>query len=310
MKKSSQQTGESHSPHVALLLVQLMFGSAPVLGKAALLAFPSFAIVGFRVGGAALAFYFFQRFRGTLALDRRADYLYFAIFSLFGVILNQLLFFKGLSLTTATNTSLLAVMIPVFTFLISAMIGIEKLTWRKILGIVIAAFGVIYLIDPSKASFSSATTQGDILIILNSLSYAIYVAISKNLISKYGALKSIAWLFLFGSIINVPIGLYSMQSVEISSVSANAWLALAAIIVFPTILAYYWNAWALARVEPSVVAIYVYLQPLIGFFSAVVFLGETFSFRSILAMILIFIGVYLVIRRRQLNVAESHITAN
>jgi drug/metabolite transporter (DMT)-like permease len=299
MKYSSQQTGENYSPHIALLLVQLMFGSAPVLGKAALQTFPSFAIVGFRVGGAALAFYFFQRFRGSLALDRRADYLYFAVFSLFGVVLNQLLFFKGLSLTTASNTSLLAVMIPVFTFLISAFIGIEKLTRRKILGIIIAGFGVVYLIDPTKASFSSATTQGDILIILNSLSYAIYVAISKNLISKYGALKSIAWLFLFGSIINVPVGFYSMQSVEISNVSTNAWLALGAIIIFPTILAYYWNAWALARVEPSVVAIYVYLQPLIGFFSAVVFLGETFSFRSILAMILIFIGVYLVIRRRK-----------
>ncbi len=310
MKNSSQQTGESHSPHVALLLVQLMFGSAPVLGKAALLAFPSFAIVGFRVGGAALAFYFLQRFRGSLALESRADYLYFAIFSLFGVVLNQLLFFKGLSLTTASNTSLLAVMIPVFTFLISAGIGIEKLTWRKILGIFIAALGVVYLIDPTKASFSSATTQGDVLIIFNSFSYAIYVAVSKNLISKYGALKSIAWLFLFGSLINVPIGLVSMQSVEISNISANAWLTLAAIVIFPTILAYYWNAWALARVEPSVVAIYVYLQPLIGFFSAVIFLGEQLSFRPIIAMILIFAGVYLVIRRRKLNVAESHITAN
>lgn len=308
--ENSKSDESDFAPHIALLAVQLMFGSAPVLGKAALLAFPSFAIVGFRVGGAALAFYFLQRFRGNLALDRREDYLYFAVFSFFGVALNQLLFFKGLQLTTATNTSLLAVMIPVFTFLISAFIGIEKLTRRKILGIMIAALGVIYLVDPTKASFSSATTQGDILIILNSLSYAIYVAISKNLISKYGALKSIAWLFLFGSIINVPIGLYSLQSVELGEVSLNAWLALGAIIIFPTILAYYWNAWALARVEPSVVTIYVYLQPLIGFFSAVIFLGEKLSFRLVLAMILIFIGVYFVIRRRKLNIAESHITAN
>lgn len=298
------------APHIALLAVQLMFGSAPVLGKAALLAFPSFAIVGFRVGGAALAFFVLQRWRGSLALDNGRDYLYFILFSLFGVVFNQLLFFKGLSLTTATNTSLLAVMIPVFTFIISAMIGIEKMTWRKVVGIVIAGLGVVYLIDPSKASFSSATTQGDILIILNSLSYAIYVAISKRLISHYGALKSIAWLFLFGSVVNVPVGIYAMQSVEIGSVSFNAWLALAAIVIFPTILAYYWNAWALARVAPSVVAIYVYLQPLIGFFSAVIFLGEKLSLRAVLAMILIFVGVYLVIRRRRLNVAESHITAN
>ncbi len=310
MKNSSPQPDENYAPHIALLAVQLMFGSAPVLGKAALLAFPSFAIVGFRVGGAALAFYFLQRFRGSLALEKREHYLYFAVFSLFGVVLNQLLFFKGLSLTTATNTSLLAVMIPIFTFVISAGIGFEKLTWRKILGIIIAGLGVIYLVNPSKASFSSATTQGDILIILNSLAYAIYVAISKNLISKYGALKSIAWLFLFGSVINVPIGLFFLQSVELSEVSLNAWLALGAIVIFPTILAYYWNAWALVRVEPSVVTIYVYLQPLIGFFSAVIFLGEKLSFRPVAAMILIFTGVYLVIRRRKLNIAESHITAN
>lgn len=310
MENASAVEERSYAPHIALFAVQLMFGSAPVLGKAALLAFPSFAIVGFRVGGAALAFYFLQRFRGALRLDKGIDYLYFAIFSLFGVIFNQLLFFKGLQLTTATNTSLLAVMIPVFTFIISAIIGIEKMTWRKVLGIVIAGFGVVYLVDPTKADFSSATTQGDVLIILNSLSYAIYVAISKKSISYYGALKSIAWLFLFGSIINVPIGFFSMYSVEIGSIGFNAWFALSAIVIFPTILAYYWNAWALARVEPSVVAIYVYLQPLIGFFSAVAFLGEKLSYRPVIAMILIFIGVYLVIRRRRLNVAESHITAN
>ena len=73
---------------------------------------------------------------------------------------------------------------------------------------------MIYLVDPAKASFSSETTLGDILIILNSFSYAIYVAVSKRLITKYGALKSLAWLFIFGSIVNVPVGLYFMQTVE------------------------------------------------------------------------------------------------
>ncbi|MCA1626238.1 MAG: DMT family transporter, partial [Acidobacteria bacterium] len=244
------------APHVALFAVQLMFGSAPILGKFALTTFPSYSIVGFRVAGAALAFYLLQRFRGDLRLLKRSHYFYFALFSLLGVIVNQLLFFKGLSLTTATNTSLLAVTIPVFTILFSVSIGNDKLSWRKIAGVVLAACGVVYLIDPRNASFSSATTQGDILIILNSISYAAYVALSKKLISFYGALKSIAWLFLFGAIINVPVGLISMQSVELSEVAASSWIALAAIVVFPTILAYYWNTWALARVEPSVVAVY------------------------------------------------------
>ncbi|CAN5677055.1 DMT family transporter [soil metagenome] len=310
MKDLPIDSNNSFAPHIALLVVQLMFGSAPVLGKAALQTFPSYAIVGFRVGGAALAFYFLQRFRGNLQLDKKIHYLYFVIFSCFGVIFNQLLFFKGLSLTTATNTSLLAVMIPVFAFLISALIGNDKITWRKVLGIIIAACGVIYLINPRGASFSSATTQGDILIILNSFSYAIYVAVSKKLVSYYGALKSIAWLFLFAAVINVPVGLYSLSLVNLSEVSLSAWLAVGAIVLFPTILAYYWNTWALARVEPSIVAVYIYLQPLIGTFLAIFLLGEEWKPRIFLAMALIFAGVYLVTRKRKLNIAEIDFSAN
>lgn len=303
--ENTQISDNNLAPHIALVAVQLFFGSAAVLGKAALQTFPSHAIVGFRVSGAALAFYLLQKFRGKLRLDKKIHYLYFAVFSCFGVIFNQLLFFKGLSLTSATNTSLLAVMIPVFAFLISALIGNDKVTWQKTLGIIIAAGGVVYLINPKSASFSSETTQGDILIILNSFSYAIYVAISKKLISHYGALKSIAWLFLFASIVNIPVGLYSLSAVDLSEVSLAAWSAVAAIVLFPTILAYYWNAWALARVEPSVVAVYIYLQPLIGTLSAIFILGEEWKPRIFLAMALIFSGVYLVTRKRKREVISK-----
>ena len=298
------------SPHIALLAVQLMFGAAPVIGKAALQTFPSHSIVGFRVGGAALAFFFLQKFRGDLKLDKKIHYFYFAVFSFFGVILNQLLFFKGLSLTTATNTSLLAVMIPVFAFVVSTLIGNESLTWRKVLGIIVAAFGVIYLINPLNASFSSKTTQGDIMIILNSMSYAVYVAASKKLVSYYGALKSIAWVFIFAFFINVPIGLYFLQSVNLLEVSLSAWVAIGAIVLFPTILAYYWNTWALARVEPSIVAVYIYLQPLIGTILAIFLLGEEWKPRIFLAMALIFAGVYLVTLKKKFTVAEIDFSAN
>ncbi len=296
---NAAKNNPNYAPHIALFLVQFMFGLAPILGKFALEEFPSFAIVGFRVGGGALAFYILQRLNGGLRLEKRSHYLYFALFAFLGITLNQLLFFTGLSLTTATNTSLLVVLIPVFAIVVSALVGNDTLSWRKIGGIVIAGAGVVYLIDPTKASFSSSTTQGDILIILNSLSYAIYLAISKKLISKYGALKSIAWLFIFGSIINVPVGLYSLQTVELATVSTKAWLALAGVVLFPTILAYYWNTWALARVEPSIVAVYVYLQPLIGTFLAITILGEAWSVRIFVAMLLIFVGVFFVTKKKR-----------
>lgn len=294
------------APHVALFAVQVMFGSSAILGKYALAAFPPVAIVGFRVAGAAIAFSVLQNLRGGgMRLERRAHYLYFALFACFGVIFNQLLFFKGLSLTTATNTSLLAVMIPVFTILVSVLIGNDKLTRLKVAGTVLAGGGVVYLIDPQNASFSSTTTQGDMLVILNSMSYATYIAVSKRLITHYGALKSIAWLFLFASVVNVPAGLISLSSVDVSQINSGAWLALGGVVLFSTILAYYWNAWALARVEPSVVAVYIYLQPLIGTVLAIFILGEAWKPRIFTAMLLIFTGVFLVTRKRQREVISK-----
>jgi drug/metabolite transporter (DMT)-like permease len=291
--------------HIALLFVQLCFGTAPVLGKFALQTFSPYSIVGFRVGGAAIAFYFLQRFSGNLRLERKKDYLYFALFALIGIVLNQLLFFKGLSLTTATNTSLIAVTIPIFTIGIGSLLGTDSFTWLKGAGISVAAIGVIILINPLNASFNADTTLGDICIILNSLAWAFYVAVSKKFLIKYGVLKSIAWLFIFASLLNVPIGLYFMRDLDVTAVKFSAWLFVAGIVLFPTILAYYTNAWALARVEPSIVTVYVYLQPLIGFFSAVIFLGEKISTRPIISALLIFTGVFLVTRKSNITIHET-----
>ena len=305
MEEIGVETEKSYAPHVALVMVQVLFGSSVILGKFALAAFPPFSIVGFRVAGAAGAFCILQKMRGTMRLERRSHYLHFFIFALLGVVCNQLLFFTGLSLTTATNTSLLAVMIAIFAILVSVIIGNDKLTRLKVIGTMTAAGGVIYLIDPANASFSSATTQGDLMIVLNSMFYATYVATSKRLVTHYGAMKSIAWVFLFGSIINVPLGIFALSSVDVAAIGWHSWFWLGTVVLFPTILAYYWNTWALARVEPSVVAVYTYLQPLIGTILAVAVLGEAWKPRIFLAMALIFTGVFMVTRRRKREIISK-----
>ena len=301
---SAKLSSKSYAPHLALFLVQLMFGMAPVVGKYALQSFSPYSIVGFRVGGAALAFFLLQRITGSLALEKTKDYLHFAAFALIGIVLNQLLFFKGLSLTTAVNTSLIAVTIPVFTIFIGYLLGKDTLTPLKTLGLFIAGAGVVILVDPTKASFGSKTTLGDICILLNSLAWAFYIVVSKDLLLKYGVLKSMTWLFIFASVINIPFGFYFLPE-NVGEIGIAPWLYVLALILFPTIIAYFSNAWALARVEPSIVSVYVYFQPLIGFIFAVVFLGEKLSLHVILAALLVFIGVFLVTRKRHTAI---HIT--
>lgn len=283
--------------YAALVIVQICFGTFPVIGKVVLAVIPSVALVGFRVGVAAAILFVLRRFRGSMRLMRLGDYWRLAVFSLLAVTFNQLLFVHGLSLTKAANASLIAVTIPIFTVLVGAVIGNEKLHWRKAAGILLAAFGVVLLIDPRRASFSSGTTLGDLMIVLNSLSYGIYVATSKEIVTRNGAMRSIAWIFLFSAVICVPLGAYSLSTVDVTSVQPMIWLMVLHIAVVATALPYFFNAWSLARVNPSTVAVFVYLQPVIGFLMAVVFLGERIGSNFIIAAAFIFAGVFLVTKK-------------
>ena len=305
---SSKAETPSYKPHLMLLLIQLMFGTLPVIGKLVLVSIPPVALVGFRIGVTATILMIIQRIKGNVMPERKSDFGHFLILSFIGVTINQMLFIGGLSLTKASNSSILAVTIPIFALIMGAIAGIERLRLIKVVGIVIAACGVLLLIDPQKASFSSETTLGDLMIILNSLSYGVFVVISKDLFSRNGAVKSMAWVFTFSSILCVPLGLYSLSGVDVASVSWLTWAMVLHLCVVSTTMPYLLLAWSLARVNPSTVAIYVYLQPLIGFTMAVIFLDEHFTIITIVAATLIFLGVFLTSRKRAVpvEVAADH----
>jgi drug/metabolite transporter (DMT)-like permease len=285
-------------PHLALVAVQLFFGTWSIVGKLVLLYLPSTGLVAIRVLGATLAFLILQRTAKRFWLDRRSDYARVALYSLLGVALNQLLFVKGLSLSTAINANLLGTMIPVFTLLAGVALGLERFSLRVALGVAVAACGVVYLVNPFRASFSGATTLGNLLFISNSFCYGLYLAISQDAIRRYGALTVTTWVFIFGCVFTLPVGGYQLAHVPLAQFPAKVWLALLYIVLVPTVGAYYLNAWALGRVAPSVVAVYVYLQPVAAFALAPFVLGEKLDAHVWVATALIFAGVGVVITRR------------
>lgn len=295
--ENGQPIATNNAAYAALIAVQICFGTFPVAGKAVLTIIPSVALVGFRVGIAAAILFVFQRLHGTMKLDRSGDYWRLAVFGLLGITLNQLFFVKGLSLTKATNASLVSVTIPIFTVLAGAIIGTEVVRGRKALGILLSAVGVVFLIDPRNASFSAETTIGDLLVVANSLCYGIYVATSKDVVTRNGAMRSISWIFLFSALICVPLGAFSLSTIDIATVDPVTWLLVVHIAIAATAMPYFFNAWALAKVDPSTVAVFIYLQPIIGFLTAVILLGERIGFNFIIAAAFIFAGVFLVTRK-------------
>ncbi len=297
---------ERYAPHFALFMVQVMFGTWPIVGKIALRGLPPMGLVAFRVGGAALAFLILQKILGRVKIINRKDFAHLALYSVLGVVLNQFLFVKGLSYTTVINATLLGTTIPIFTLLVCLVLGFDRISLRRIFGIILAAVGVIYLVDPMRADFSAHTTLGNLLIIANSLCYGAYIAISKEMLKRYGALTVITWIFIFGSALTVPAGIWSIASSDtIQSASTVVWLAVVYIILVPTVGAYYLNAWALARVAPSTVAVYIYLQPLIAFILAPVIFNEPLNSRTWIAALLIFAGVTIVSRRSRSYAIEE-----
>jgi drug/metabolite transporter (DMT)-like permease len=293
------------APHLALIGVQIMFGTWPIVGKVVLRAISSTGLVALRVSGAAVALTLLQGQLGKLRQLPKRDLGWLFFVSLLGVVWNQLLYVKGLSLTTAINATLLSTTIPVCTLLISVILGYDRLSIRRLFGIALAAAGVVYLVNPLRADFSTNTLAGNLLIVANSLSYGAYIALSKDLFKRYGALNVLTWIFVIASFLVVPIGLLDWRVIDIQSVSPLVWAALAYTILVPTVAAYYLNAWALARVAPSTVAAYIYFQPLIALGLAPLVLGERWSARTLVASLLIFAGVAVVTSRGRSRAARE-----
>jgi drug/metabolite transporter (DMT)-like permease len=284
-------------PHLALIAVQILFGTWPIFGKIVLRSMSPSSVTACRLTGAAVAFALLQRKITPLLRMPVKDILLLTLCSMTGVVGNQFLYVKGLSLTTVINSTLLSTTIPVFALFVSILFRYDQLSMRRLIGIALAAGGVVYLVNPLRADMSAQTTAGNLLIVSNSLLYALYIVISKTLFERYGALNVITWIFLVGSLVTVPVGIYSLQKENLGAIGAGVWLTIAFIIIFPTVAAYYLNAWALTKVPPSTVAIYIYLQPLIAFGFAPLFLGEQWNSRTIIAALLIFAGVAVVTKR-------------
>jgi drug/metabolite transporter (DMT)-like permease len=272
---------------IGLVFVQVFFATLPIAAKIALREFSSPALVLLRCTVAALVFYLLHRLTTHERIESKRDYLLFALYSILGVSLNQLFYVKGLSLTTATAAQMLIAGGPAVTLLVAIIAGREAASPAKWLGIGLAGSGAMLLVNEGKGP---GHVFGNVLILINMVAYSAYLVVARDLLRKYHPLTVITWIFIFGVIGLLPFGL--MPAIhELPMTSLESRLALLWIIIFPTVLAYYLNMWALTHVESSLVSTFVYLQPVMTALLAMPILGEQPSVKMIPAAVLIFVGV-------------------
>lgn len=287
--------------HLALVGVNLIYGINFVLAKELTPAYiKPFGLIIIRAGLSTILFWVTALLldndekEDTMALNP-SDFRRLVACGLFGVAINQMLFFKGLSLTSPIHGSLIMITTPVLVLIMASILLKERLNARKILGISIGLAGAAFLIlQGSRQQLNNASNPlGDFYIFVNAVSYGLYLVIVKPLMHRHSFFRVIKWTFLFGFCFVLPFGWREFRAIEWHTFPWGIWLILGYIVVCVTFLAYLWNTYALKFVNASTVSAYIYTQPVITTLLAVCLGKDAPNITTIGSACLIFAGVYL-----------------
>ena len=265
----------------------------------------SLGLVFLRVLGATIIFWTISLFFKTKPIEKK-DRLTILKCGLFGMSINIAAFIAGLDYSTPVNSSILIIISPIFVVILSFFIFKNKINFIKILGIILGFIGAMILIltADSNSSIGRNIPLGNFLFIVNSISYAYYLIIVKPMAEKYDLITLFKWLFLIGLIFNFPLGINQFLDVDWASLPLwEAVLPMVFVVVGTTCMTYFLNGYALSKITSTEVAVFMYLQPIIGILFAIFTKSDTINLIMFIASVLIFTGVYLtsVLKQKKQN---------
>ncbi len=262
--------------HIGVLLANLFFGAGVVAVKHITPALmPPLAVNVIRVGVALVLFWllFFLKPTSAIAIKKK-DIPLFLICGLTGVAINQMLFIKGTALTSSIHAALLALSTPIAITIIAAFLLKEAITLNKVAGLVLGIGGAVILIVLKTVNDKEGNVFGDVLIVLNAVSYAFYLVLVKPLMKEYNPLHVIRWVFLIGAIFIIPLGFNDFLNVQWSVFLWHHWFALGFVVIGTTFLAYMFIVSGIHQLGSTVVGTYIYTQPVFATITSMILFGE------------------------------------
>lgn len=286
---------------IALFMVQVLYAINFTFAKAIMNDgyIKPFGLVLARVLGATILFWLLGLFFKREKIDRK-DYLTFFYAAIFGVMINMLLFLKGLEYTTPIHGSVIVTTIPIIILILSSFFLKEHITRLKIIGVLLGLCGAIILTLYGKSTrVGDNVPLGNLLIFLNAISYSIYIIIIKKLTAKYHPFTFIKWLFLFGVFLVLPFGYSELSVVDWQSFTPYVTFSVAFVIIGATFATYILNPLALSKLKATTVGTFIYIQPVIAGIFAMLMGSDSIGVVKLAAAMLIFAGVYLVSHNAQ-----------
>lgn len=289
--------------HIAVLCTNLFFAI-----NYGLIKFISPSLVGafavniLRVGLSIILFWILWLFEKTPAGIKRKDAGRFLLCGLTGIAINQMLFVKGLTLTSTIHAAMLVLVTPIAISFFALWLLHEQFNFYKASGLLLGIAGCILLVLQKENNEHAANhLLGDLLILFNAIFYAIYFILVKPLMKTYSPMHVMRWIFTIGFLMMLPFGWKETTAIQWNYFHWQQIAALGSVVVSGTFLAYYFNAYGLQNLGASVTGTYIYTQPFFTVVIATFILGEAFTWQKALSGFFIFSGVYLVGLRKKIS---------
>ncbi len=283
--------------HLAMLGANVCWGLMSPITK---LVFASGIIapiimVDFRIVGAALLFWITSLFTQKEHVPAMDKLRLFGA-GMIGILLNQGCFIIGVSYTSPGEASLVTTTMPMWVMLLAWLFLKEPITLKKAGGIALGAAGALILVLGGKGRIAGGDNPalGDFIVLIAQLSYALYLTLYRNFIKKYSLVTLMKWMFLSASIVGLPATIKYIRTTDWPAITINEWIGIAYVVVMATYVAYICIMIGQKNLRPTIVGMYNYVQPIVASIVGVILGMDHFTLVKVVAVILIFSGVYLV----------------
>jgi len=293
---------------MAMFSANLIFGlNTPVSRTLMPEILSPYALTFFRLGGGLILFWLVSLFTKKEHVPAK-DILLLFFASLFALTLNQLPYFIGLSMTSPIDASIVVTLLPILTMILAAIIIKEPITWLKAVGVLVGASGALILVFSSHTlHVGKSNFWGNMIVFGAVVSFAIYLTVFKNLISRYSPVTLMKWMFLFGTIICFPFCYKPVMQTDFSLLTSGTYWRIGYIVLLATFLSYMLIPIGQKYLRPTTLSMYNYLQPVVASFVAVAIGIDTFGVEKAISGVLVFAGVYIVTQSKSRVDLEAEI---
>lgn len=287
--------------HLSIAAAYTIFGLNVVLCKdiANSAAVAPHVLFTLRAVGASAMFWLLSLFLPKEKIEK-GDMWRIAVASFLGLFATQTTFLIGITMATAIDCAIIGTLGPIFTMIVAFFFVHEPITGKKAGGVAVSLTGVLLLIFNSvhAGGASSTTPMGIVLLLLNSLTFSLYLGIFRPLIAKYSVVTFMKWAFLYSLLMSLPLSAKGLMTTDYAAIPVAVRWEIAYLIVFATVIAYYLIPYGQKFLRPTLVSMYNYLSPVIATIVSIWTGLDVITWQKVVAATAIVGGVILVSKSR------------